>query len=142
MAQLEYAAEAGDERAFWVAVQAIDWSNRSPEDFMRAVRLALQAGAHLTARHIALDGAKRYPGHAELQKVARVLAPPKATRSSRPPDPTLKANRDWFVAHRAEYRGQWVAVKNGELLGAEATIQELQARVPDWRTATITQIVW
>ena len=142
MARLEAAAEVGDERAFWATVQAIDWTTRSPEDFIRTTQLALQAGAYLTARQISVEGAKRYPDHAELQKYARVLAPPKVTRSALPPNPAVSADIEWFKTHSAKYRGQWVAVKNGELLAVAPSIQELKSKVSNLREATVTRIAW
>jgi hypothetical protein len=141
MTQLAAAAQADDERAFWQAVQAIDWSVRSADDFGQAVQLALQIGAHLVARQLAVDGAARYPDSASLQKYARVLAPPNITRRT-PAQPGVKADIDWFRAHSAEYRGQWVAVKNGELLAAAPSLHDLQSQVPDLRTATITRVMW
>jgi hypothetical protein len=142
MVGLETAAEAGDERAFVMIWKAMDWRAHPPEDFVRAVRWALAAGAHLAARQLAIQGAECYPGNAELQKFARALNPPRAVRSHLPPDPSAKADTDWFTKYSAEYRGQWVAVKNGCLLGAAITIQALMEIVPEWRKATITQIVW
>ena len=141
MAHLAAAAQADDERAFWRAAQAIDWSVRSADDFSQAVQWALQIGAHLVARQLAADGVARYPDSASLQKYARVLAPPNITRRA-PAQPGVKADIDWFRAYRAEYWGQWVAVKNGELLAAAPSLQDLQSKVPDLRTATITRVMW
>ena len=142
MARLEAAAHAGDEMAFLDARRAMDWNNRSAKEYSQAVRWAIEAGAHKVARQLAVQGAERYPDHAELVKFARVLNPPKAFSSHLPPDPSAKADMDWFSKHSAEYRGQWVAVRNGSLLGAAPTIQALMDMAPGWREATITQIVW
>ncbi len=35
--------------------------------------LALMAGAHLAARYLAMEGAERFPDHAELQKMAHMV---------------------------------------------------------------------
>ena len=142
MAGLKAAAQAGDEAAFLAACAAIEWRTRSARDYVRAVRWALEAGAPVAARRLASEGAERYPDYVELVNYARVLDPPPARRGTAAPDPTIKADMDWFTRHSAEYRGQWVAVQNGHLLGAAPTIQALMGRVPDWRKATITQVVW
>ncbi len=142
LARLKAAAHAGNELAFLDARRAIDWSKRSAKEYSQAVRWAIEAGAHEAARQLAVQGAERYPDHAELVKFARVLNPPKAFSSHLPPDPSVKADIDWFAKHSLEYHGQWVAVKNGHLLGAAPTIQALMEMVPSWRETTITQIMW
>jgi len=142
MAGLKAAARAGDEAAFLAACATIEWRARSARDYVRAVRWALEAGAPVAARQLASGGAERYPDYIELVNFARVLNPPPVTRGTAAPDPTIKADMEWFTRHSAEYRGQWVAVQNGRLLGAAPTIQALMERVPSWRETTLTQIMW
>src|SRR6478672_1401696 len=85
MAALQAAAEAKDEFGFVAARKAIDWAARPAEDFVRAVQWALLAGAFVAARNLAAEGATHYPDHAELQKMAYILAPPTVTISKQPP---------------------------------------------------------
>lgn len=131
MAILEAAAELKDERAFLSAKKSINWRERPPEDFIRAVHLALAAGAHLAARHLASQGAQQYPSHAELQKYARVLAPPKLIRRNLPPDPTLGANHNWIKQHGDAYRGKWIALRNGQLLATADSFNALADQFSD-----------
>ncbi len=140
MLQLESAAKLGDERAFLAAQKMIDWQRRQPEDFISAVQLALSAGAYLAARRLSAKGAERYPNHAELQKYARILAPPKVTRSNRPPDPTLRANRDWLMTHSDSFQGQWVALRNGKLLGSATSLEALVAQIGDTKGILLTKV--
>ena len=139
MLQLKTAAETGDERAFRVVQKTIDWQRWSPEDFLRAIQLALQAGAHLAARQISVEGVAEYPEHGELQKYARILAPPKVTRSDEPPNPTLKTNRDWLKTHGDSFRGQWVALRNGQLLGSSGTLKSLVTKIGDTKDILLTR---
>jgi hypothetical protein len=132
---LEDAAKRGDERAFLCTLDQTDWLNKSAEDYVYAIQLALQAGAHLAARRIANDGLSQYPQNATLQKYARGLAPPVVVARNLPANPTLRANREWLKTHSEEYRGQWVAVRNGELLGAASSLKELTERID--RTNTL-----
>jgi len=74
--------------------------------------------------------------------MVRILAPDKVKSTPRPPDSSVRANRNWFANYSAEYRGQWVAIKDGHLLGAASTLQALKTKVPDWQAATVTRIVW
>jgi len=127
--QLADAAEAGDAQAFVNAYHSIDWSFCTPDEFARAIQWALTAGAHLTARSLATTGAAQYPDDVELQKAARILAPPKLLRRL-PADPTIRANHDWLRAHRLDYPGQWVALRNGQLLASSDSFQALTAICP------------
>jgi hypothetical protein len=130
LARLKTAAETGDGYAFLVAWRAIDWRTRSAEDFVRAVRWALAVGAHREARRLAVEGAERYPDHAELCKAARVLDPPYVVRRA-PSDPGIQADMAWLDAHWHEYRGRWVAIRNGEFLGAATVLDDLVAQIGD-----------
>ena len=128
MLRLEAAAQSGSEREFLATYRGLNWSRRSPEDIMQAVQWALAAGAHLAARNLSARGAALYPNHAELQKYARVLAPPKIIRRD-PPRPSIQADHNWLKANRERFRGQWVALRNGDLLGAAPTLQTLTNKV-------------
>lgn len=129
LARLEIAADMGDETAFVQAAGEIDWSQRPAADFARAVRLALAAGAHLLARRLAAQGARLYPDHSELQKMARLLAPPRIVRADLPPAPSIQENHAWLQAHANECRGQWVALRDGQLLAVGSTARELKAQL-------------
>lgn len=140
MGALELAAEAGDERAFIQAARQIDWLERSAADFGRAVHLALKAGAHLLARNLAAEGARLHPEHPELQKMDRILAPPRIVRTHVPPDPSVRANAEWLRTHAAAYRGQWVALKNGMLVASAPTARELKERLPGVQGILLTRV--
>ncbi|MCB0107732.1 MAG: hypothetical protein KDE53_17545 [Caldilineaceae bacterium] len=126
LSPLARAAEAGDAEAFVAAYQAINWTTRTADEFERAIQWALAAGAHLAARALATTGAAQYPDDAELQKAARILAPPKFLRRL-PADPTIRANHEWLRNHRMDYHGQWVALRNGQLLANGDSLQALTA---------------
>ena len=140
MASLESAATAGDERAFLAAKDMVDWETRPAADFLRAVQLALSAGAHMAARNLAAQAAVRYPDDADLQKYARVLAPPRVLRSDAPPHPGLRANRDWLMTCGDKYRGQWVALRQGKLLGAADSLAALKELIGDTNDILLTKV--
>jgi len=131
LARLEQAAEKRDEGAFLQVVRTADWQRCSPSDFLHAVSLALQAGAHLAARQISSEGAQFHPDDQELQRYARVLAPPRVISNSLPADPTQEANRAWLLANRGAHSGRWVALRNGQLLGVADSITQLIEQIGD-----------
>jgi hypothetical protein len=75
-----------------------------------------------------------------MQKYARVLAPPRVLHSNLPPDPTIRANHAWLRGHRLAHRGQWVALRNGELLAAAPTLHELTERFDVSPTLLYTRV--
>lgn len=134
LAQLAVAAENGNAQAFVTAYSLVDWHKRTANEFKYAIQWALSAGAHLAARSLAATGAAQYPDHDELQKAARILAPPKVLRRALPAEPAKRANHQWLQSNHSQYRGQWVALRNGQLLAAADSFQALtnqQAIVPD-----------
>jgi hypothetical protein len=129
MARLDAAATAGDERAFLAAKDAVDWETRPAADFLRAIQLALSAGAHMAARNLAAQGVQRFPHHSELAKYARILAPPRVIRTPARPNAGLRANRDWLMTHGTQYCGQWVALREGQLLGVGDSLDSVITQV-------------
>ncbi len=140
MTRLEEAAKAGNETAFVDTLKKADWQDRQAGDFVRAVQLALEAGAHLAARQLSAEGARRHPANEELQKQAYILSPPKVVRSSTTNGSTHRLNRDWLKAHANEYQGRWVAVRNGELLGEAGSMEELIERIGDTKGVLLTVV--
>lgn len=142
MAELVSAAEASDERAFIEVAKTINWNIRSASDYVKAIRLAISAGVHLKARHLATEGAKRYPANTELKKMARILAPPQILSSSLPPRPDAGADMQWLRTHGDEFRGQWVALKGGDLLSSASTFDEIIHMVgnPRGRHILVTKV--
>jgi hypothetical protein len=102
---------------------------QSPDDYLRTMAQALHTGEFGRARQVAMDGAARYPDHAELAKSARVLAPPTVTISPRKHTANIPANRAWLKAHRQDYAGQWIALRDGHLLAAAPSFDALAAEV-------------
>jgi hypothetical protein len=78
---------------------------------------------------LAAQGAKLYPDHLELRKMANVLAPPRVVDDDISPIPSVRANQVWLRDHGHEYKGQWVALREGTLLAAGATTREIWDRL-------------
>jgi len=140
MTGLALAAEMKDEETFLQAAAEIDWRSMPASDFERAVRLALAAGSHRMARMLAARGARLYPDDPQMQKISRLLAPPRILRANLPPDETARANHEWLKAHADQYLGRWVALKNGELLAQGATAREVKDQLEDTEEVLITRV--
>lgn len=133
-------AEQGDGPTFaWRAAQ-IAWENYPPQAIADAVHLALSVGASLTARQLSAEGQHLYPKDAELAKLARILAPPRVTGTC-PADPSANLDLEWLRRHAAEYRGQWVALKQGEFLATAPSAQALKALLPPTQGIFVTRVL-
>lgn len=128
---LEQAASKADEAAFLRVARDMDWSTRPAQDYVSAIRLALQVGAHGFARQLSKDGGKKFLDHAEMQKLAALLASSKIVSERLPADPRTGLNMRWLKEHRDEYHGQWVALRAGELLFTAPTAKALLAHLED-----------
>jgi hypothetical protein len=141
IASLRATVEAEDVDAFADAVEAIDWVSRPPEDFAAAVHLALTAGAHLLARRLAVAGHRQYPTHDELDEMSYILGPPTAKPSTSPADPSGWTNLKWLRDHAAEYYGEWIALKDGQLIAHAPTAYALKQQLPTVRGFFLTRAV-
>ena len=137
---LKAASDRANEIDFTLASRRIDWSRRSAREFAAAVRLALAAAAHVTARELASKGVERFPADAELAKMARILSPPRFVGRSPGGDSAIQADTDWLRMHAGEHCGQWIALRNGELLATAPTLKELERRAGDIRGVLVTRL--
>jgi hypothetical protein len=129
MLRLEATAKAGNETAFLDALKEYELKNKSATDFISIIRLALEAGAHLAARCLSADGAKLHPSNVELQKYARVLAPPQINSAEVPANPKRGTNLEWLRVNSENYKGKWVALRDGDLLETADSQKELVAKI-------------
>jgi len=134
---LENAAKYKDEIQFAELVTKMDWQTRSVEDFLRAIQLALSAGAHLTARRLAMQGGMRFPEHSEMSKYTKILAPVKTVRNTLPPNPDVSKNMEWLRTHHKEFQGLWVALRNGTLLASADTFRALREKTGELKNTRI-----
>jgi hypothetical protein len=126
---LTESAHAENRRQFFALVEGVDWATRSPAELAKAIDLALSLEMSSLAIKLAQLGGQLFPDHERLQRAARVLAPPVVRRSQKPRIKGLAASRNWFRDHASLYRGQWVAVREGKLLAAAASLKELKTMI-------------
>jgi hypothetical protein len=141
IAHLEVTALVGNTRAFENVLDNIKWLNRPASDFIRVIDLALQIGAYTSARRIVeLALGHHLPQDETLQRYSAVLAAPVVTQRAVQFDPSIRANRDWLRAHGDEYRGKWIGLRNGDLVGAADSYDTLINMVGDDRNILVTQV--
>ena len=122
---LEELAAEGSARRFVKLVEGVDWSARRPDELTAAIDLALREERLTLARRLAELGRELFPGYERIDRAARVLAPGGARSTRLPPAEGLSASKRWLREHGNEYRGQWVAVRNGELVDVAPSLAEM-----------------
>lgn len=131
-------ADARDYRAFADLVERVDWAARSPDDLTAALDLALSMEMSRLAIDLAQLGGRLFPDHERVQRAAYVLAPPVARVTHLPPARGLDDSRAWFREHAGEYKGQWVAVREGRLLGATCSFAAIKPLIGEGEDAVST----
>ena len=137
---LEESACAGDRSAFVALVKAIDWSAHQPDELTTAIDLALSLEMASLAIELAQLGGCLFPDHERIQRAARVLAPPIIRNVATPRAEGLSGSMAWLDAHANQYQGQWVAVREGQLLGAAPSLEELADVIGEDQDTTSTII--
>lgn len=137
---LEAAVQAGRADVFVDESNRIDWSQMTADECREAVRLALAVGAHLRARELAALGSERFPRSLDLERMSRVLAPPRVTLAPTRDPEAVQKNRQWLETHAAPYRGNWVALRGGELVASGETLEELTTSVRLTREILVTRV--
>jgi hypothetical protein len=133
---LDAVAQEGERQAFVTQVEAIDWSTQTPDDLARTIDLALRLELATLAIALAMEGQRLFPDHARIQHAARVLAPPVRRIVPAAPVQGLDVSRSWVRDHADAYRGQWVALREGALLGAAPSLKGLLAALgPNYERA-------
>jgi hypothetical protein len=118
-------------------------NHKTAEEFIKQADLEIERGDWHGSWKIAVEGLKHFPDHAELQKYEHILAPPKVTSVDRGGHPEIRADREWMQKNRAEYRGRWVGIKNGQLLAVGNNHDEIIAQVgPIKNTGILVTVIY
>jgi hypothetical protein len=108
--------------------------------YVAAIRAAFLEEAHLRARELAVEGHRRFPDDPELARYAYVLAPPKVLDAHLPPDPSVELDIQWLHEHADEYHGEWIALKNGQLVAHAPTPPQLKELLPDIKGLLVAEV--
>lgn len=140
--QLEQSFEAWDTRRFGELVRETDWVERRPEELERAISLSFSMNQTRLVRELAALGGRLFPGNKQLQHLAHVFAPTtgRIVKGSKPTT-SLYDSMEWFSEHANEYKGQYVAVRDGNFLGAAATMEDLATIVQFDELTLVTRVL-
>ncbi len=91
------------------------------------VRRLVELGEIQKARNIV----SKFPGgfSRHLDKWRTLLAKPKVVKKTAGPDQDVEANHRWIHHHSNNYRGKWVALKNGKIVGNNTSSVNLRAEL-------------
>jgi len=140
LAQLEEYANADMRKEFSQLAEAVQWANYRPEELLRAIDLALSLELAALAIRLAQQGCALFPCHERMQQAGRVLAPPVARHVKAYEEQSHSTSQNWLREHAAQYRGQWVAVRAGTLLGAADSLADLMPAIDQDADASSTLI--
>jgi hypothetical protein len=142
---MEEAAHADNPREFATWAGFVDWSTCAPDEFIRAIDLALNLELATLARKLAQEGHRHFPDYERLKQAACVLAPPTVrAKADMSPVEGLDASMAWLRDHANQYRGNWVAVYNGHLLATTTTLEELEeviGQTADFESTIVTRVL-
>jgi hypothetical protein len=132
MTLLETSARAHACTEFVALVEAVDWAERQPNELLKAIELALDLDMTALAISLAQQGGQLFPDNERVQQMARMISPLGIQVDRDTPHHTgIKQSSDWLNTHADQYRGQWVAVREGTLIAAAPTLVELEALIGD-----------
>ena len=97
-------------------------------DYVSQIRKLVQEERIGAARQLVEEALRECPDDPDLLKWKEVLAPA-FVYGRRPVNFEGTPEHGWIVAHAAEYKGQWVAVLDEELLAHAPTQMELIAKL-------------
>ena len=140
--QLEYYVDNWNTRDFADLVRAMDWSERPPEELVGTINRSLSLEMTRLARELTALGERLFPDNRQIQRLAYVLAPPtvRVVEGSKPTS-SLSDSMRWYSEHGSQYRGKYVAVKDGKFLGAAETWDELAAQVQFDDLTLVTRVL-
>jgi hypothetical protein len=99
-------------------------SSRDPDRLLDEIRRLLAEDFTAAAR-LAVEAAERFPEHGGLSKARRVLGGGEARVGSGGPRLSRHADFEWLRDPPAEFRGRWVALVGGRLVGSADSLDEL-----------------
>jgi hypothetical protein len=108
-----------------------DPGERTPESFLEEIEEILNSGTLQGAREVAEQGLVLYPDHPELRQAHHALRPFEVRINPRFKISDPSASYEWIKSNSGKYRGQWVALANGELVAVANSLDQILQAVRD-----------
>jgi hypothetical protein len=138
---LKNAADSKNLREFARLANMIKWSEYPVAELARTIDLALALDMVQLARELIRKGRKSFPHNKRIKQAERVLSPPLLVRT-RPAQATdFELSQQWLKEHSSRYKGLWVAVAGGTLLGSASTLKQLYEKIESIERTLETIIV-
>ncbi len=140
---LEDCVQMQDQDRFVDLVRNTDWSLHAPEEIFRAIDMTLMdMQLKRLAMELAQQAGRLFPENKRAQYVAHVLSPPVARVVKDAPKPRgMRESSEWIKEHSREYRGRWIAVREGSLLAVADSYKELKPIIGEGEDAVASTIV-
>lgn len=110
---------------------APDPEERTPQSFLEEIERIFNSGTLQGAREVAEQGLALFPDHPELRQARHALRPFEVRINPRFKISDPSASYDWIKSNSDKYRGQWVALANGELVAVADSFDEIRQAVGD-----------
>ena len=140
---LESYACSQDREGFAGAISRMPWEYQPSDVIARTIDLALSLDLPRQAAEAARAGLARFPDDLRFRQASRVLELPVVRSIPSQHAGGLSASQVWLRDHAAPYRGQWVVVREGHLLGVAPDLGSLRTlieRENDPATTIITRV--
>lgn len=112
---------------------------KQQEEFIGLIKQAISYGDYSLALEEALSGLKEYPDNSILQNYSKVLSPPTIVERDLKPIMGLDLNIKWIKENGNRYSGMWIALCNGELLGASESLSSLLLEIGEKENILFTK---
>ena len=82
------------------------------------------------------------PDDEELRKFGDLIAPQQVRRVPSSPETAARiaANHRWLLENEDDYRGQWVVLKSGELVGSGEDLNKIRQRIGSFQGLFVTRV--
>jgi len=107
---------------------------------LEELRGQVEAGDVRGARQLLREIVRRHGTSAEVVRWQHVLAEPRAVATEKTSGGGLRENAAWIRGHGDQFRGQWVALRGGNLLESDRRLSALHRRIE--RSGDIESVIF
>jgi hypothetical protein len=141
LSAIEEAAAKENRETFSLIVKKVDWSMRQPYELVRTIDLSLSLDMVPLAMELVSMAKRIFPSDKKIEVLARIISPPRAIGTRPSQSIGIDKSKKWIKQNSFKYKGKWIAVQNGELLGDAPTLKELHNQIGQHKNTPNTIIV-